>query len=138
MPRVQRKWEIFPGKNTFYCDGRIVMGRQVGIILFHHIYGNLPFGLFHPFFLITGGDLLRHPSPGHRHLWPLLCLRLPVPHRTDLAGDPRGRRCPLHLRPLQLVEDELLGPGDHPEGDERRGGEHREGDRATQWGRPGL
>ena len=31
MPRVQKKWEIFPGKNTFYCDGRIVMGRQVRI-----------------------------------------------------------------------------------------------------------
>merc|ERR1719195_1310844 len=31
MPRVQKKWEIFPGKNTFYCDGRIVMGRQAGI-----------------------------------------------------------------------------------------------------------
>merc|ERR1719430_105152 len=31
MPPVQKKWEIFPGKNTFYCDGRIVMGRQAGI-----------------------------------------------------------------------------------------------------------
>ena len=31
MPRVQKKWEIFPGKNTFYCDGRIVMGRQARI-----------------------------------------------------------------------------------------------------------
>lgn len=31
MPRLQKKWEIFPGKNSFYCDGRIVMGRQAGI-----------------------------------------------------------------------------------------------------------
>jgi len=31
MPPVQKKWEIFPGKNSFYCDGRIVMGRQAGI-----------------------------------------------------------------------------------------------------------
>jgi palmitoyltransferase ZDHHC9/14/18 len=31
MPPVQRKWEIFPGKNSFYCNGRVVMGRQAGI-----------------------------------------------------------------------------------------------------------
>lgn len=31
MPKVQKKWEIFPGKNSFYCDGRVVMGRQAGI-----------------------------------------------------------------------------------------------------------
>ena len=31
MPRVAKKWEVFPGKNTFYCDGRVVMGRQAGI-----------------------------------------------------------------------------------------------------------
>jgi len=31
MPRTQKKWELFPGKNNFYCDGRLVMGRQAGI-----------------------------------------------------------------------------------------------------------
>ena len=29
--KVTRKWEVFPGKNTFYCNGRVVMGRQAGI-----------------------------------------------------------------------------------------------------------
>lgn len=29
--KQQRKWQIFPGKNSFYCDGRVVMGRQAGI-----------------------------------------------------------------------------------------------------------
>ncbi|XP_018556803.1 palmitoyltransferase ZDHHC18-B isoform X1 [Lates calcarifer] len=30
--RPRRKWEVFPGKNRFYCEGRIIVARQSGVL----------------------------------------------------------------------------------------------------------
>ncbi|KAJ3597415.1 hypothetical protein NHX12_000942 [Muraenolepis orangiensis] len=28
----RRRWEVFPGKNRFYCDGRVMVARQSGVL----------------------------------------------------------------------------------------------------------
>uniref|UniRef100_A0A8C7WMX0 Palmitoyltransferase n=1 Tax=Oryzias sinensis TaxID=183150 RepID=A0A8C7WMX0_9TELE len=30
--RPRRKWEVFPGKNRFFCDGRLILSRHSGVL----------------------------------------------------------------------------------------------------------
>ncbi|XP_032414658.1 palmitoyltransferase ZDHHC18a isoform X1 [Xiphophorus hellerii] len=32
VQRPRRKWEAFPGKNRFFCDGRLILARQNGVL----------------------------------------------------------------------------------------------------------
>lgn len=34
MPHMTKKWQAFPGRNKFYCDGRIMMAKQTGVFYF--------------------------------------------------------------------------------------------------------
>lgn len=32
--RRKKRWEVFPGRNRFYCDGKIMMAKGIGIFCF--------------------------------------------------------------------------------------------------------
>ncbi|XP_008551406.1 palmitoyltransferase ZDHHC9 isoform X1 [Microplitis demolitor] len=60
MPHVTRKWELFPGRNKFCCDGRVMMAPQTGVFYLTLCLINLTSAVF---FIFDCPYLALHITP---------------------------------------------------------------------------
>lgn len=58
----KRKWESFPGRNKFFCNGRIMMAKQTGVFYLTLVLILLTCGLFFTFEWVFLSSLISPPS----------------------------------------------------------------------------